>query len=93
MEKKNTRGGKREGAGRPKKSPTMVYPIQINKKLAGIVKAKYNSKVINPKLRFIFEFLANLELELNEELDKELNNEIQDFLNHLLIKNRIEKLV
>lgn len=48
---KNEHGGKREGAGRKKSAPTVVYQLNINKQLRDDLRAKYTVKEINAKIR------------------------------------------
>jgi len=52
---KNTHGGTRKGAGRPKSAPTVVYRLNIDKQLVEAVKVHYTAKGINAQIRALFE--------------------------------------
>lgn len=58
---KNKHGGKRKGAGRPKKAPNTVKSVTINKVLIDRLHAHFGSRELT---RLIKQFLKNLEKKL-----------------------------
>ncbi len=47
---KNKQGGKRTGAGRPPKAPTVVYQFNTEKQLRDYLRTLYTAKEINKAL-------------------------------------------
>jgi len=52
-----SRGGKRKGAGRKKKAPSIVYQLRIDESLVIAVKSSHSIVNINNEIRELFNIL------------------------------------